>query len=656
MEPQGTILFSTVGLPYYGFDVFSVSLPSNLDPAVTNLTERRHTDGLSVNFNAQFVDEGQTVSFVSERSGSSKLYRSGPNSTKTAQLPAFPESLFHDRPTIRDGRLYFVSAHEKPDRWFKSWSAVYCTDLLTEKTVRLTPTGFADLSPAVSKSGNLIAVATYGSGPWSGSFRELDTDIAVFSPSAPSNRAVICRNGGWPTFAGVSTVFFHRKADDGWFSVFRLDLPENFQIAHGFAAEPKRITPPGVHAFTPAASHGGKLIAVATRRKETKYRHIEIFDLETESFIPITAGINPSFHHYNPFFSPESGHLGYHRFRGESAVGDSIAPHIVPVTSPVKSLKMLRTPMTFPSYSPDGEYIALNGNFFSSPGLMVLKSDGSKRWSLMKDPVVFYTAWSPTEKGVIYTSVGPIFESSKMTVQIARVSFDPKDLGDRDAVTATVKLLTRSDVGNNAFPSCSPDGKSLVFRSGRSGYKNLYILDAVKGEMDGGDGIRRLTEGEWIDTMPNWSPDGELIAFSSNRHKPDDPTVFSIYLIGPDGSGLRRVYVAGPEGYADVDRERINHVCFSPDSKWLLFTANFGGVSAEPVSVPNQFQPYGDLYACKLDGSGLRRLTCNAYENGTPAWHSGGGPLDVGSLSLAAVAGDTLTGQFEEPLWLSCDV
>lgn len=647
-EPHGTILFSTVGVPYYGFDVFSVPLPSKFDGAVTQLTERRHTDGLSVNFNAQFVDDGDTVAFVSERTGSSKLYKTGPDSTKTDPLPNSPNSLFNDRPTIRNNHLYFVSAHEQPKEWFKSWSAVYCAKLDSKKVVRLSPTGFADLSPAVSRSGNLIAVASYGSRSWDGKFHELNTDIAVFNPSAPSNRTVVCDNGGWPAFAGDSTVFFHRKAIDGWWSVFRLDLTEELDV---FDGEPKRITPPGVHAFTPAASHDGKWIAVATRRKETKYRHIEIFDLETEKFIPLTSITNPNFHHYNPFISPGSGQLGYHRFRGESAVGDSIAPHLLPVTSPVKSLKMIRTPMTFPAFSPDGGYLAVNGDFFTMPGLMILRSDGSKRWTAMKDSSAFYTAWSPTEKGVIYTAVGPIFESTKATVQIARVSFNPNDLDVRDAVTVEVKLLTRSDVGNNAFPSVSPDGKQLVFRSGRSGNKNLYLLDAVNGETDGVDGIQRLTDGEWIDTMPSWSPDGELIAFSSNRHDPGNPTVFSIYLIRPDGTGLRRVHVAD-----DVDRERINHVCFSPDSKWLLFTANFGGVSAEPVSLPNHYQPYGDLFICRLDGSGLTRLTCNAYENGTPAWHSKGGALDIESISLGQVTGDKLRGQFEEPLWLSCDV
>lgn len=389
-------------------------------------------------------------------------------------------------------------------------------------------------------------------------------------------------------------------------------------------------------------------------------RHVELFDLETESFSPLTERLNPELHHYNPFFSPSGDRVGYHRFRGAGARGDSVVPYLQPVQSPVSSLRMLRVYGTFPSFSPDAAHLAMNGDFFKTPGVTILRSDGAKRWVLTREPNLFYTSWSPAESGVIFTSMGPIFETTKATVRIARLEFDAGELTTgRDEVAATLKVLTRPEAGNDAFPAVSPCGKWVVFRSGRSGHKNLYIVDAAHGEDVGaGEGtIRRLTDGEWIDTMPSWSPDGSLIAFSSNRHDPTNAAVFSIYLVRPDGSGLRRVHVAGPAGSAAADRERINHVCFSPDSRWLLFTANFGGVMAEPISAPNQFQPYGDLYVCRLDGSGLVRLTCNAYENGTPAWGPASSPAaGLESLSLGPGAGDESLGEFDEPLWLTCDV
>nr|DAD47446.1 TPA_asm: hypothetical protein HUJ06_017383 [Nelumbo nucifera] len=136
-------------------------------------------------------------------------------------------------------------------------------------------------------------------------------------------------------------------------------LPENFQLSNVFKA-PCQVTPPGLHAFTPAASHDGKRIAVATRRRENNFRHIEIFDLELESFCRVTETINPKFHHYNPFFSLKSGFLGYHRFRGDPASGDSIVLHLKPITSPVTELRILQLNGSFPSCSPDGDLIAFN--------------------------------------------------------------------------------------------------------------------------------------------------------------------------------------------------------------------------------------------------------------------------------------------------------
>ncbi|KAK3034663.1 hypothetical protein RJ639_033618 [Escallonia herrerae] len=451
-HPKGTIVFTTVGRPHYGFDVFSVSLPPNLDdPSNKWDSERRLTDGTSVNFNGQFVDEDQTLVYVSERSGSSRIYLSRTGIARAEQLPSAPGSLFHDRPILKNQRIYFIPAHEPAEEPFKSWSALYSTGLDGKNTVRLTPYGSVDYSPAISQTGKLLAVASYGSRPWAGDFHELKTDIIVFPESDPTKRVMVCEHAGWPTWSDFGVT--------------------------GNSYAPRRVTSSGLHSLTPAAMHNGEQIAVATRRRDKDYRHIEIFDAESKKFYPVTELINPSFHHYNPFVSPGSGCLGYHRFRGESAAGESRIPHLDAVLSPIDGLRMLRLAGSFPSFSPAGDLIAFNPDFDSNSGVKIVKSDGSKRWTLLEGRTAFYNSWSPAENNVVYTSIGPIFQSVKATVQIARISFDLANLrDDREDIPVDVKILTREDTGNNAFPSCSPDGKFVVFRSGRSGHKNLYIL------------------------------------------------------------------------------------------------------------------------------------------------------------------------------------
>jgi len=52
---------------------------------------------------------------------------------------------------------------------------------------------------------------------------------------------------------------------------------------------------------------------------------------------------------------------------------------------------------------------------------------------------------------------------------------------------------------------------------------------------DGTDRVRMTTDAH-SDGLPVWSPDGRWIAFRSDR----DGT-WAIYVVRPDGSGLRRV-------------------------------------------------------------------------------------------------------------------
>lgn len=78
------------------------------------------------------------------------------------------------------------------------------------------------------------------------------------------------------------------------------------------------------------------------------------------------------------------------------------------------------------------------------------------------------------------------------------------------------------------------------------GTRTCTSTDAKDGEAGG---IRRLTEGPWSDTMCNWSPDDEWIAFASDRHAPGSGS-FAI-MVHPNGTGLRRVVHSGDGGRTD---------------------------------------------------------------------------------------------------------
>ncbi|KAH9535905.1 hypothetical protein CY35_17G078700 [Sphagnum magellanicum] len=679
---EGTIAFSTFARPHFGFNVYTVALPSDVlslqnNSSSSSLQETRVTYGESVSYNAQLVssslvsatvlntlaahgfrnllkeekkenEDAQLLVYVSEEEGSPHVYIDIPlgggrgaggegsriaasqvdnnqgirrtiKEEETAMPPPFklrtlrsgPSAFLNDRPPLTGDVIVYVSTEEPANRPRQSWNGIYSTSFSTLVTTRLSPHGVSDFSPSVSPSGEWVMVASTQGRDWDGEVWNLDPDLYIFRAEDGLQRRLVLRNGGWPSWADSSTVFFHRVAEDGWWSIFKVNP---FDVSPD--KEPERVTPPGVHAFTPAASHTGKWIAVATRR--TSYRHVEIFDLQTKQFVKLTELFDPYVNYYNPFISSSSGELRYHRCRGSQSDGSStpvVDLRVESVTSPLQDLSLLRIDGSFPAFSPDGSLIAYVDSSNDSAAMHVMKLDGSENRKVFAGNV-FGLAWDPVRTGVVYAAHGPVFKSRHAVQIVAIYNADTADV-DVDQASSSWKNLTKEGTHNNAFPSPSPDGNYIVFRSGRSGHKNLYIMDAVDGEQKY---LFRLTDGNWTDTHPWWSPDNEWIAFSSDRGHPER---FALYLVHPNGTGLHKV-LNSSLGF-------INHPVFSPDAKSLVFTTDYAGLSAEPISLPFQYQPYGDIFISQIDGSGLTRITHSSNENGTPGW--GRVPVATSALS-----------------------
>ena len=71
-------------------------------------------------------------------------------------------------------------------------------------------------------------------------------------------------------------------------------------------------------------------------------------------------------------------------------------------------------------------------------------------------------------------------------------------------------------------PALSPDGQSLAFASNRSGYWDLYLLDLPSGM------ITRLTDTPVYEAAPAWSPDGQWLAYESYQNDQLDILILSI--------------------------------------------------------------------------------------------------------------------------------
>ncbi|XP_021752142.1 uncharacterized protein LOC110717687 [Chenopodium quinoa] len=669
-SPKSSIIFTTLGRSRYKFDIYTLPISITQSPPSisSNHQELKLTDGVSVNFNGHFPINSSSIFsllnqptssstlqiiYVTERNGTSSIFLDSVHvADDSGTRPGFRFALeagdrdrvrvpliegtrsrvsMKDSPSLVGKELVYVSTHENSGVPRTSWAAVYSMNIFSGKTRRLTPVGVADFSPAVSPSGTYTAVASYGEKGWGGEVEELGTDIYVFLTRDGSGRVKVVEHGGWPSWVDDHTIFFHRRDEnDGWWSVYKASLPRVGGVETEVVVV-ERVTPPGLHAFTPATSPGNdEFIVVATRRPQSNYRHIEVFDLKNKVFKDVTRPVSPKNHHYNPFLSADGTRVGYHKCKGggngEKETGGDQILLLENIKHPVPDVSIFRVDGSFPSFSPTGDRIAYLADL-DDGFLYVVNHDGSNK-RLVHKGMAFTTAWDPVRKGVVYTSVGPNFASERTKVDIISINVDDNDL--------SYKKLTHGGE-NNAFPSPSPDGKWIVFRSGRSGYKNLYIMDAEEGETGG---IHRLTKGPWTDTMCNWSPDGEWIAFATDRENPGSGS-FEIFMIHPNGTGLHKVIQSGSGG-------RANHPWFSPNGKSIVFTSDYAAVSAEPISNPHHYQPYGEIFIANVDGSNIRRLTHNSFEDGTPAW----GPKFLSPVDVAQPT-DERKCLFDDCHWLS---
>jgi Tol biopolymer transport system component len=79
------------------------------------------------------------------------------------------------------------------------------------------------------------------------------------------------------------------------------------------------------------------------------------------------------------------------------------------------------------------------------------------------------------------------------------------------AVTGGAARRLTDDFGDIAMPDWSPDSKTLVFQSYRTGGFQIWSVGAD------GTGLKQLTDGPFDCREPRFSPDGKTVAFSSDR-------------------------------------------------------------------------------------------------------------------------------------------
>jgi TolB protein len=120
--------------------------------------------------------------------------------------------------------------------------------------------------------------------------------------------------------------------------------------------------------------------------------------------------------------------------------------------------------------------------------------------------------------------------------------------------------------GYDGGPFFSPDGKQLVYRSDRhlNDLLQIFVADIVRdwrGDVVGLTNEKQLTSGVQVNWGPYWHPDGKHILFANSG---TDHTNYEIYMVRSDGTRLTRMTFSPGADVLPV---------VSPDGKYLLWAS-----------------------------------------------------------------------------------
>ena len=195
-------------------------------------------------------------------------------------------------------------------------------------------------------------------------------------------------------------------------------------------------------------------------------------------------------------------------------------------------------------------------------------------------------------------------------------------------------------------PEISPDGGQIAFTrswadmSKDQEQSNLWLVDVA------GHRPRELTQGNWRDSAPAWSPDGKRIAFLSDR------------------SGNRQIHVMWVDTHevsqlTHLERAPAN-LRWSPDGKWIAFTSAVpdetnllqvrlprtprGAQLAKPAVIVDRLswgrdgfgqtvKEFNHVYVVDSTIGGTpRQLTQGNYNHNSPEWSPDGKTIYVSGI------------------------
>jgi len=226
-------------------------------------------------------------------------------------------------------------------------------------------------------------------------------------------------------------------------------------------------------------------------------------------------------------------------------------------------------------------------------------------------------------------------------------------------------LQLTQQAGTEFYPNLAPDGKSFVYSSTQSGNLDIWV------QRVGGKNPRCLTENTPSnDSQPVFSPDGEQIAFRSDRQPA------GIYVMGATGENVKRLVEGGyhpawsPDGaeiaYSTLGKDLPTTRNTVPSSIWII---NVQTGAKRQITTLDAMQPSwspdgkrlafwymppalgrSDVATISVSGGEPVVVTSDALANWNPVWSPDGKFLYFasdrgGNMSFWRVSIDQTTGK-----------
>ncbi len=173
-----------------------------------------------------------------------------------------------------------------------------------------------------------------------------------------------------------------------------------------------------------------------------------------------------------------------------------------------------------PTLSPNGQWLVYGTRFEAETGLVLqnLKT-GEEKWlaypvqrdeqeSIASLGVLPAMSFTPDSKNLIASYGGKIFSIDVIGNTAKEIPFSASvnlDMGPRLAFKYPIKDDVEALVTQIRDAKPSPDGSQLAFTA----LNRLYVMDFPNGTP------KRLTENDFIEAQPSWSPDGKYLVFTT---------------------------------------------------------------------------------------------------------------------------------------------